>query len=304
MALPKKVQIREVGPRDGLQNEPIWVETADKKQWIDMLREAHLSYIEVTSFVHPAWVPALKDAKKLAASLKKNQELTYAALIPNEKGMEDFLESNLDEGAMFISASETHNQKNMNQSIDDTLPVIKRITSQLKAQKIRTRAYISTVFGCPYEKHISIDRVIRLTDTLFAYDVDEISLGDTIGEAHPLQVERLLDILLARFPADKIALHFHDTKGLALANLYTALKMGITIFDSSTGGLGGCPYAPGSSGNVATEDVVHMLQKTGIETGIDQPALLKAAHWIESKVKRTLPSHCLRASAHQQFNEG
>ncbi|MGM0814749.1 MAG: hydroxymethylglutaryl-CoA lyase [Bacillota bacterium] len=295
MALPKSVLIREVGPRDGLQNESAWLDINEKRTWIDLLAAAHLPYIEVTSFVHPKWVPALKDAKQLAQSLHKKDDTTYAALIPNEKGLAYFFEANLDVGAMFISSSETHNKKNMNQSIHETLPVIKQMTADLKAEGRNTRAYISTVFGCPYEKQVSMDQVLRLTDILLSYGIDEISLGDTIGEAHPLQVERRLDILLERFPADKIALHFHDTKGMGLANIYTALKAGITIFDSSSGGLGGCPYAPGSSGNVATEDVVHMLQKLGIETNIDLPGLIKAAEWIETKVDRTLPSHCLRA---------
>lgn len=295
MVLPKSVLIREVGPRDGLQNESVWLDTHEKRTWIDLLAAAQLPYIEVTSFVHPKWVPALKDAKELTQSLNKKDAITYAALIPNEKGLAHFFEANLDTGAMFISSSETHNKKNMNQSIHETLPVIKQMTADLKAAGKNTRAYISTVFGCPYEKQVPMDQVLRLTDILLSYGIDEISLGDTIGEAHPLQVERRLDILLERFPADKIALHFHDTKGMALANIYTALKAGITIFDSSSGGLGGCPYAPGSSGNVATEDVVHMLQKLGIETNIHLPALIKAAEWIEAKVDRTLPSHCLRA---------
>ncbi|MEK5335418.1 hydroxymethylglutaryl-CoA lyase [Bacillus sp. FSL M8-0166] len=295
MALPKSVLIREVGPRDGLQNESVWLNTGEKRTWIDLLAAAQLPYIEVTSFVHPKWVPALKDAKELTQSFNKKDDITYAALIPNEKGLAHFFEANLDTGAMFISSSETHNKKNMNQSINETLPVIKQMTADLKAAEKNTRAYISTVFGCPYEKQVPMDQVLRLTDILLSYGIDEISLGDTIGEAHPLQVERRLDILLERFPADKIALHFHDTKGMALANIYTALKAGITIFDSSSGGLGGCPYAPGSSGNVATEDVVHMLQKLGIETNIHLPRLIKAAEWIEAKVERTLPSHCLRA---------
>ncbi|WP_029707069.1 hydroxymethylglutaryl-CoA lyase [Bacillus safensis] len=295
MTLPKSVLIREVGPRDGLQNESVWLDTGEKRTWIDLLAAAQLPYIEVTSFVHPKWVPALKDAKELTQSFNKKDDITYAALIPNEKGLAHFFEANLDTGAMFISSSETHNKKNMNQSIHETLPVIKQMTADLKAAGKNTRAYISTVFGCPYEKQVPMDQVLRLTDILLSYGIDEISLGDTIGEAHPLQVERRLDILLERFPADKIALHFHDTKGMALANIYTALKAGITIFDSSSGGLGGCPYAPGSSGNVATEDVVHMLQKLGIETNIHLPALIKAAEWIEAKVDRTLPSHCLRA---------
>lgn len=295
MALPKRVLIREVGPRDGLQNESTWLDTSEKQRWIELLTAARLPYIEVTSFVHPKWVPALKDAKELAQSIHKNDDTTYAALIPNEKGLAHFFEANLDIGAMFISSSETHNKKNMNQSILETLPVIKQMTANLKAAGKSTRAYISTVFGCPYEHQVPMDQVLRLTDSLLSYGIDEISLGDTIGEAHPLQVERRLDILLERFPADKIALHFHDTKGMGLANIYTALKAGITTFDSSSGGLGGCPYAPGSSGNVATEDVVHMLQKLGIETNIDFPALIKAADWIETKVDRTLPSHCLRA---------
>ncbi|MCY7538477.1 hydroxymethylglutaryl-CoA lyase [Bacillus pumilus] len=295
MALPKRVLIREVGPRDGLQNESAWLDTSEKQRWIELLTAAQLPYIEVTSFVHPKWVPALKDAKELAQSLHKKGDITYAALIPNEKGLAHFFEANLDTGAMFISSSETHNKKNMNQSIHETLPVIKQMTADLKAAGKHTRAYISTVFGCPYEHQVPMDQVLRLTDILLSYGIDEISLGDTIGEAHPLQVERRLDILLERFPADKIALHFHDTKGMGLANIYTALKAGITTFDASSGGLGGCPYAPGSSGNVATEDVVHMLQKLGIETNIDFPSLIKAAEWIETKVNRTLPSHCLRA---------
>ncbi|MDM5298325.1 hydroxymethylglutaryl-CoA lyase [Bacillus pumilus] len=295
MALPKKVHIREVGPRDGLQNESTWLETNEKRTWIDLLSAAHLPYIEVTSFVHPKWIPALKDAKALAQSLTKKHDITYAALIPNQKGLAHFFEAKLDVGAMFISSSETHNKKNMNQSIQETLPEIKQMTADLKAEGLNTRAYISTVFGCPYEKQVSMDQVLRLTESLLSYGIDEISLGDTIGEAHPLQVERRLDILLERFPADKLALHFHDTKGMGLANVYTALKAGITTFDSSSGGLGGCPYAPGSSGNVATEDVVHMLQKLGIETNVDLPALIHAAKWIETKIDRTLPSHCLRA---------
>ncbi|MHA7913662.1 hydroxymethylglutaryl-CoA lyase [Bacillus altitudinis] len=295
MALPKNVLIREVGPRDGLQNESVWLDTMEKRTWIHLLEEAHLPYIEVTSFVHPKWVPALKDAKELAQSLNKKEDITYAALIPNEKGLAHFFEANLEVGAMFISASETHNKKNMNRSIQETLPVIKQMTADLKAEGRQTRAYISTVFGCPYEKQVPMDQVLRLTEQLLSFGIDEISLGDTIGEAHPLQVERRLDLLLERFPADKIALHFHDTKGMGLANIYTALKAGITIFDASSGGLGGCPYAPGSSGNVATEDVVHMLHKLGIETNVDLPCLIKAAEWIEAKVDRTLPSHCLRA---------
>lgn len=295
MALPKNVLIREVGPRDGLQNESVWLDTMKKRTWIHLLEEAHLPYIEVTSFVHPTWVPALKDAKELAQSLNKKEDITYAALIPNEKGLAHFFEANLEVGAMFISSSETHNKKNLNRSIQETLPVIKQMTADLKAEGRQTRAYISTVFGCPYEKQVPMDQVLRLTEQLLSFGIDEISLGDTIGEAHPLQVERRLDLLLERFPADKIALHFHDTKGMGLANIYTALKAGITIFDASSGGLGGCPYAPGSSGNVATEDVVHMLHKLGIETNVDLPRLIKAAEWIEAKVDRTLPSHCLRA---------
>lgn len=295
MALPKNVLIREVGPRDGLQNESVWLDTMEKQTWIHLLEEAHLPYIEVTSFVHPKWVPALKDAKELAQSLNKKEDITYAALIPNEKGLAHFFEANLEVGAMFISSSETHNKKNMNRSIQETLPVIKQMTADLKAEGRQTRAYISTVFGCPYEKQVPMDQVLRLTEQLLSFGIDEISLGDTIGEAHPLQVERRLDLLLERFPAEKIALHFHDTKGMGLANIYTALKAGITIFDASSGGLGGCPYAPGSSGNVATEDVVHMLHKLGIETNVDLPCLIKAAEWIEAKVDRTLPSHCLRA---------
>lgn len=294
MSYPKKVTLREVGPRDGLQNEPVWLATEDKIAWINQLSQTGLSYIEITSFVHPKWIPALRDALDVAKGISRAKGITYAALVPNQKGLENALEGGIDEASVFMSASETHNIKNINKSTADTLQVLKQVTDDAKKANLTVRAYLSTVFGCPYEKHVPIEQVIRLAESLFEFGISELSLGDTIGAANPLQVEIVLEALLKRFPASQLALHFHDTRGTALANILTALQMGITTFDGSTGGLGGCPYAPGSSGNAATEDIVYMLDQMGIETNVKLAKLLPAAKWIEEKIGKHLPSRNLQ----------
>lgn len=284
MTYPKKVTIKEVGPRDGLQNEPVWIATEDKITWINQLSRTGLSYIEVTSFVHPKWIPALRDAIDVAKGIDREKGVTYAALVPNQRGLENALEGGINEACVFMSASETHNRKNINKSTSESLHILKQVNNDAKKANLTTRAYLSTVFGCPYEKDVPIEQVIRLSDALFEFGISELSLGDTIGAANPAQVETVLEALLARFPANQIALHFHDTRGTALANMVTALQMGITVFDGSAGGLGGCPYAPGSSGNAATEDIVYMLEQMDIKTNVKLEKLLSAAKWIEEKM--------------------
>ncbi|MBY4604108.1 MULTISPECIES: hydroxymethylglutaryl-CoA lyase [Bacillus] len=294
MSYPKKVTIKEVGPRDGLQNESVWIQTEDKIAWINQLSRTGLSYIEITSFVHPKWIPALRDAIDVAKGIDRVKGVTYAALVPNQKGLENALEGGIDEACVFMSASETHNRKNINKSTTETLHILKQVNDDAKKANLSTRAYLSTVFGCPYEKDVPIEQVIRLSDALFEFGISELSLGDTIGAANPAQVETVLEALLARFPANQIALHFHDTRGTALANMVTALQMGITVFDGSAGGLGGCPYAPGSSGNAATEDIVYMLEQMDIKTNVSLDKLLSAAKWIEEKMGKQLPSRNLQ----------
>lgn len=295
MRYPERVTIKEVGPRDGLQNETAFIKTADKIAWINELSHSGLNYIEITSFVHPKWIPQLKDAIEVSKGIERNKDVTYAALVPNMRGLEGALESNIDEVSVFMSASETHNQKNINKSIADTYPILNEVVAGAKASGKSTRGYISTVFGCPYEKNVSVEQVIKVADRLLDMGIDELSLGDTIGVANPAQVERVLEALLTRFSKHQFALHFHDTRGTALANVLTALQMGMTTFDSALGGLGGCPYAPGASGNVATDDLIYMLDGMGIETGVKLERLLPAAASISEKLGKSLPSHNLQA---------
>ncbi|MEK5145837.1 hydroxymethylglutaryl-CoA lyase [Psychrobacillus sp. FSL K6-4615] len=291
---PKSVSIREVGPRDGLQNESKFIPTDEKIQWIDHLSNSGLNYIEVTSFVNPTWIPALSDAEYVAKHIKKNPDVTYAALVPNTKGLFRALESGIDEVAVFISASETHNKKNINKTISETEIVLSEVVKESISNKKTIRGYISTVFGCPYEGNIDTDQVIRLADSLFEMGINELSLGDTIGIANPVQVKQVLEKLLKRYPADSIAMHFHNTRGTALANALASLEMGISKFDSSLGGLGGCPYAPGASGNLATDDLNYMLTNMGIETNIDPKKLNAAALYIQSKLQKPLDSYSVK----------
>ncbi len=290
MQLPKHVMIKEVGPRDGLQNEKMHITTVDKVQLVNLLSQTGLSYIEVTSFVHPKWIPQLADAVEVLRAIKRNKDITYAALVPNMRGLERALQAEVDEVSIFMSASESHNQSNINKTIEETFPILEEVVIGAKAAKKKVRGYISTVIGCPYEGYIHPDKVLRVTDKLLEIGVDEISLGDTIGVGVPTQVEYLLEELLKRYVPEKFAMHFHDTRGTALANIMKSLEMGITKFDSALGGLGGCPYAKGASGNVATEDLLYLFDKMGIETGIDRQKVLEAALYIEEKLGKAVAS--------------
>ena len=290
---PKEVHIKEVGPRDGLQNEPTWVSTEHKVAWINLLSESGIKDIEYSSFVHPKWIPALADAKKVGQSIKRKKGVRYSALVPNMKGLENALEVGIDGASVFMSVSEVHNRKNINKSIDHTYPVLAEVMKEAKrAGKIVT-GYVSTVFDCPYEGKINPEQVLRVCDRLLEDGADILSLGDTIGSAVPSQVEELLDLLLKHYTQDQIIMHFHDTRGMAIANILTSMNYGITRFDSSVGGLGGCPYAPGAAGNVATNDLLYLLDGLGIYTGINENKLEEASFFIQNKLGRKLPSKSL-----------
>lgn len=290
MQLPKHVTLKEVGPRDGLQNEKTHIATADKVQLVNLLNQTGLNYIEVTSFVHPKWIPQLADAVEVLQAIKRQKDITYAALVPNMRGLERALQAEVDEVSVFMSASESHNQSNINKSIGETFPILLEVVDGAKAAHKNVRGYISTVIGCPYEGYIQPEKVLRVTEKLLEMGVDEISLGDTIGVGVPTQVESLLEELLKRYPVEKFAMHFHDTRGTALANIVKSLEMGITKFDSALGGLGGCPYAKGASGNVATEDLVYLFDGMGIKTGIELNKVLEAALFIEQKLGKAVAS--------------
>ncbi|MDQ0158902.1 hydroxymethylglutaryl-CoA lyase [Alkalibacillus salilacus] len=290
VSLPQDVTIKEVGPRDGLQNEKTLIDTEAKISLINQLSESGLSYIELTSFVHPKWIPQLKDAVEVAKGIDRKNDLTYAALVPNLKGLERAIEADVDEVSIFMSASETHNQKNINKSIDETYPVLQEVVDGAKQEGKSVRGYISTVFGCPYEGKIDVNQVMSVCDNLFSMGIDELSIGDTIGVANPVQVHNVLSSMKERFDQNHLALHFHDTRGMALANTYVALEHGFRTFDGSLGGLGGCPYAKGASGNVATDDLVHMLTEMGIETGVNLDKLTNTGLAIEKHLDKPLPS--------------
>jgi hydroxymethylglutaryl-CoA lyase len=298
------VKIREVGPRDGLQNEKQWVETKDKIDWINQLVETGLPYIELTSFVHPKWIPALSDASEVVKAVKRKKHVIFGALVPNERGLELALEAGIDEVAVFLSASETHNRKNINKSINETFPMLKQVIQGARHSKKTVRGYVSTVFGCPYEGKVEIRQVKKVAHRLVELGVDELSLGDTIGIATPNQIEEVIQEIRKDIPLEKIALHPHDTRGTALANVFAAYRLGVRAFDGSVGGLGGCPYAPGASGNVATEDLIYLLEGLGAHTGVQLDHLLKSGKWIQSKLGRILPSHHLQLALAQENKEG
>ncbi len=286
MRLPEKVQIKEVGPRDGLQNEPRFVSTDDKVAWINLLSETGLEEIEYTSFVHPKWIPALRDAREVGRRITRNPNVTYSALVPNLIGLEHALEAGIDTANVFMSASESHNKKNINKSIDETYPVLKEVIAEAKKANKKVTGYVSTVFDCPFEGRIPIEQVLIVCEQLFELGVDDLSLGDTLGTAVPSQVEALLEAILYRFPTKNIIMHFHNTKGMAIANIMTSLRYGITRFDASLGGLGGCPYAPGAAGNVSTNDVLYLMHGLGIETKIDEDKINEATRFIKAKLNK------------------
>jgi hydroxymethylglutaryl-CoA lyase len=295
-SMPKSVRIVEVGPRDGLQNEAKTVPTSKKAAFIELLAAAGLSEIEIASFVHPKWIPQLADAEDLIPRLGLRPGVRYSALVPNLKGLERAIGSGIRRIAVFTAASESFNRKNINMGIQESIDVFKPVVARALTEKISVRGYVSTCFVCPYKGMVSKEKVADVTRALFDLGVDEVSIGDTIGAATPKDVESTLGFLLERFPADRLAMHFHDTYGMAVANVYQALQMGIATFDSSAGGLGGCPYAPGASGNVATEDLVYLFDKLGVETGVSLGLLRVASRMIAKELDRDLPSRVLKVS--------
>jgi hydroxymethylglutaryl-CoA lyase len=288
---PGHVKVVEVGPRDGLQNVEEIISTDSKIAYIRKLVEAGCRHIEVTSFVHPKWIPQLADSKALYSQLPKEEGVHYIALVPNVKGMETALEVGVQEIAIFTSASETFSQKNTNASVAESLRRCREVAETARSHKMPFRGYISTAFGCPFEGSVSPNRVVEVAGELLDMGVYEVSIGDTIGIAVPSDVERLIGELLGRFTPDRIALHMHDTRHTALANILRGLDLGIAAFDASSGGLGGCPYAPGASGNLATENLVYMLDRMGITTNISMGKLGEATRLIEGVIRRPLLSH-------------
>ncbi len=291
----ERISVYEVGLRDGLQNEVAFVPTDEKLALAGMLADAGLRRIELTSFVSPRWIPQLADHAQVAARAPRRPGVVYSALVPNKLGLEGAKAAGLEEIAVFMSATEAHSKKNINKSVAEALAVLAEVTQAALAMGLRVRGYLSTVFGCPYEGPVDPARPHELVHQLLAMGVYEVSLGDTIGVAVPKQVREVVRRLEADVPLSKLALHMHDTRGTALANVLAGLDCGITTFDSAFGGLGGCPYAPGASGNLATEDLIYMLEGMGYESGVSLDRLILASEHVSHLVGRTLPSKVLQS---------
>jgi hydroxymethylglutaryl-CoA lyase len=295
--LPQSVRIREVGPRDGFQNEPEVIATADKVWLIGMLGAAGLKRIELTSFVRPDVIPQLADAEQVLSSYERLDGVAYSVLIPNERGLDRALalRERFDEVNLFLSASETHNRKNVNRTIAESLHGIERVIERALAEGLRCEGVISTSFGCPYEGEVPVERVLEIAERLAAAGCAEVAFGDTTGMANPRQVGEFFAAAGERLPAVELTAHFHNTRGQGLANVVAALGAGVRSFESSFGELGGCPVPPGSTGNIASEDLVSMLHEMGYETGIDLERLVACAREVQSVLGRPLGSHVLTA---------
>ena len=296
MRFPGRVRLVEVAPRDGLQNEPAEVSTSDKIRFVDLLSDAGMPSIEVSAFVSPKWVPRMADAGEVFAGIKRRGGTRYTALVPNLLGLERARAAGATEIAIFAASSETFSRKNINQTIDESLATYREVGAAARDAGLRLRGYLSTSFGCPYEGPVPPSRVAALAGRLIELGAFEVAVSDTIGVATPGQVIEVVEEVVRHAPLPQIALHFHDTRGTALANVLMALQLGVTTFDASAGGLGGCPYAPGASGNLATEDLVYMLDSLGIETGVSLQRLVEASRFIESKLGHPLPSRYLQAT--------
>ncbi|HEY7057512.1 MAG TPA: hydroxymethylglutaryl-CoA lyase, partial [Vicinamibacterales bacterium] len=283
MNLPRRASIVEVGPRDGLQNEPAAIDTADKVTFVDRLSEAGHRTIEVSAFVSPTWVPQMADAAEVFAGIARRPGTSYTALVPNLAGLERALTARVDAIALFAAASESFSRRNINQTIAESLETYRAVAARARDAGLPVRGYVSTAFGCPFEGAVAPEAVAQVAGALFDMGAHEVAVSDTIGIAHPGHVPIVVTAVTRRVPLDHIALHFHDTRGTALANVLAALDLGVTTFDSSAGGLGGCPYAPGATGNLATEDLVYMLNGLGIETGVDLDRTLAASRFMEAK---------------------
>lgn len=295
---PERVRVVEVGPRDGLQNEKVQIPTAEKIHFINLLSEAGLPVIEATSFVSPRAIPQLSDASEVMAGIERREGVSYPVLVPNSKGMERALAVGVRSIAVFTAASEAFTQHNINATIAQSLANFRPVLDLARQEDIEVRGYISTVFGCPYEGAVSPEKVLEVAQSLLEMGVSELSLGDTIGVATPNQVGDVLDLLISKhgIPVSLLAVHFHDTRGTALANVLMALQLGITIIDASAGGLGGCPYAPGAAGNLATEDLIYMLDGMGIETGVNLEKLVAATRTIAPFLGHTPTSKYYQAA--------
>jgi hydroxymethylglutaryl-CoA lyase len=298
--MPVRVRIVEVGPRDGLQNESASVAVADKVAFVDALSRAGLPAIEVGAFVSPKWVPQMADTDAVCRAITKRAGTRYSALVPNARGLDRAREAGLDEVAVFAAASETFSLRNINQSIDASLALYADVAARARGAGIRVRAYLSTVFGCPYEGSVPLDRVVDVAARLRDLGAYEVALSDTIGIAHPGQIWDVVEAVTRHVPVEALALHLHDTRGTALANVLAGLQAGIAVFDSSAGGLGGCPYAPGAAGNLATEDLVFMLDGLGIETGVSLEGVAAASRQLEPQIGHALPSRYLQAVSTQK----
>jgi hydroxymethylglutaryl-CoA lyase len=295
MTLPRHVTIFEMGARDGLQNENALIATDDKVRYVDLLSETGLKWIEATSFVSPKAIPQLADATEVFARIRKAPGVRYPVLVPNLKGYERARAAGADAIAVFTAASERFTKRNINMSIDESLATFGDVVRAAKRDGCWVRGYISTAFGSPFGDEVTPQMVVDVACKLMAMGCDELSIGDTIGVGVPSQVDELVPLLAAKIPLDLIAMHFHDTRGTALANVYAALLSGISKLDSSSGGLGGCPYAPGATGNVGTEDVLYMLHQMGIETGVDLAKVRAASRFIAGVVDHALTSKAYQA---------
>jgi hydroxymethylglutaryl-CoA lyase len=295
--LPASVRIREVGPRDGFQNEPEVIPTSEKVRLIGMLASSGLRRIEVTSFVRPDVVPQLADAERVLEAIDRPDAVSYSVLVPNERGLERALahRDRFDEVNLFLSASETHNRKNVNRSIAESLAGIEPTVDRAREEGLRCEGVISTSFGCPYEGHVPADRVFEIAERLSGAGCEEVAFGDTTGMANPRQVREFFAAAGERLAGVELTAHFHNTRGQGLANVLAALEEGISSFESSFGELGGCPVPPGSTGNIATEDLASMLHEMGIDTGVDLPALLEASRAVQEVLGRPLGAHVLTA---------
>ncbi|MDX1621384.1 MAG: hydroxymethylglutaryl-CoA lyase [Nitriliruptorales bacterium] len=295
MTLPDQVTIVEVGPRDGLQNEQEVVPTKVKVEFIEQLAATGLAVVEATSFVHPKWVPQLADAAEVMSALDRREGVRYPVLVPNETGLDRALERGVDEVAVFGAASEAFSEKNINRSIDESIEMFRPVVRRAKDDGLRVRGYVSTVLGCPYQGEVPLDDVVRVTASMFELGVDEVSLGDTIGVGTVGEVQEMIDRLRGEVDVTRLAVHMHDTYGQGLANTLAAFEAGVTVADTSAGGLGGCPYAPGAKGNLATEDLVYALRGSGVETGVDLDALVDVSAWMSQQLGRTPVSRAAEA---------
>lgn len=292
---PQRVKVVEVGPRDGLQNEPTPIDTDTKVEFINRLSDTGLSVIEATSFVSPKWVPQLADADEVMARITRKTDVSYPVLVPNIKGLERAFAAGVKEIAVFSAASEAFSQKNTNCSIDESIERFHPVIARAQEDGVRVRGYISCVLGCPYEGAVDPQRVAAVARQLYGLGCYEISLGDTIGIGTPLQARDLVATVARVVPMEHLAVHFHDTRGQALANILACLELGVSVVDSSVGGLGGCPYASGATGNVATEDVLYMLHGMDIETGVDMDRLIEVGRFISTRLGRETQSRVARA---------